>query len=195
MLPPQVLRLVESGENVFFTGSAGARELRKAAAACNRSATVALLTDATYSGTGKSFLLREIISMLPKGSTHVTAATGIAACPLGEWLVVMLVQLAPIFTLHPSCWAHLTCYVTIVLTCTGGVTLHAFAGTGRATSLEASVKRVQRRVDALRRYSQHAASRPSRCTRVTPVLTPAIPVAHEQVANRSSFDHRRDQYD
>ncbi|UYV67302.1 PIF1 [Cordylochernes scorpioides] len=49
----QVLSAVLSGKNVFFTGSAG---------------------------TGKSFLLRQVIAALPPDSTAVTAATGIAAC-------------------------------------------------------------------------------------------------------------------
>uniref|UniRef100_A0A1B0B7Q8 ATP-dependent DNA helicase PIF1 n=1 Tax=Glossina palpalis gambiensis TaxID=67801 RepID=A0A1B0B7Q8_9MUSC len=49
----EVLRACTSGKNVFFTGSAG---------------------------TGKSFLLRKIISALPPDGTVSTASTGVAAC-------------------------------------------------------------------------------------------------------------------
>ncbi|KYN05356.1 PREDICTED: ATP-dependent DNA helicase PIF1 [Cyphomyrmex costatus] len=52
----QVLNAVLSGKNVFFTGSAG---------------------------TGKSFLLRKIISALPPDGTMATASTGVAACHIG----------------------------------------------------------------------------------------------------------------
>ncbi|XP_053099422.1 ATP-dependent DNA helicase PIF1 [Hemicordylus capensis] len=51
-----VLRAVLSGNNVFFTGSAG---------------------------TGKSFLLKKIVALLPPNSTYVTASTGVAACQIG----------------------------------------------------------------------------------------------------------------
>uniref|UniRef100_A0A1A9ZDD6 ATP-dependent DNA helicase n=1 Tax=Glossina pallidipes TaxID=7398 RepID=A0A1A9ZDD6_GLOPL len=49
----EVLQACTSGKNVFFTGSAG---------------------------TGKSFLLRKIISALPPDGTVPTASTGVAAC-------------------------------------------------------------------------------------------------------------------
>ena len=49
----QVIQLVRSGKNIFFTGSAG---------------------------TGKSFLLKRIISSLPPDTTCPTASTGAAAC-------------------------------------------------------------------------------------------------------------------
>lgn len=49
----RILNAVLSGKNVFFTGSAG---------------------------TGKSFLLRKIISALPPDVTMATASTGVAAC-------------------------------------------------------------------------------------------------------------------
>ncbi|XP_065177626.1 ATP-dependent DNA helicase PIF1-like [Sycon ciliatum] len=52
----QVLQLVRSGKSIFLTGGAG---------------------------TGKSFLLRRIISTLPPESTFVTASTGVAACHIG----------------------------------------------------------------------------------------------------------------
>jgi len=52
----RILKAVLSGKNVFFTGSAG---------------------------TGKSFLLRRIISALPPDVTMATASTGVAACHIG----------------------------------------------------------------------------------------------------------------
>lgn len=51
-----VMRACLSGKSVFFTGSAG---------------------------TGKSFMLRKIISELPPEGTVVTASTGVAACLVG----------------------------------------------------------------------------------------------------------------
>lgn len=51
-----VLDLVRSGRSIFLTGGAG---------------------------TGKSFLLRRIVSILPPNSTFVTASTGVAACHVG----------------------------------------------------------------------------------------------------------------
>ncbi|XP_034039033.1 ATP-dependent DNA helicase PIF1 [Thalassophryne amazonica] len=51
-----VLRVVLSGKNLFFTGSAG---------------------------TGKSFLLKRIIGSLPPKTTFATASTGVAACHIG----------------------------------------------------------------------------------------------------------------
>ncbi len=61
MSPVQhVLEVVSSGKSVFFTGSAG---------------------------TGKSFLLRRIVSHLRAirgaDAVYVTASTGIAACAIG----------------------------------------------------------------------------------------------------------------
>ena len=52
----KVLEMVKNGESVFFTGSAG---------------------------TGKSYLLKQIISVLPPESTFPTASTGSAACHIG----------------------------------------------------------------------------------------------------------------
>ena len=52
----KVLEMVKSGESVFFTGSAG---------------------------TGKSYLLKQIVSVLPPESTFPTASTGSAACHIG----------------------------------------------------------------------------------------------------------------
>lgn len=53
----EVLKACVAGKNVFFTGSAG---------------------------TGKSFLLRKIISALPPDGTVATASTGVAACLIGK---------------------------------------------------------------------------------------------------------------
>lgn len=53
----EILQACISGKNVFFTGSAG---------------------------TGKSFLLRKIISILPPDGTVATASTGVAACLIGK---------------------------------------------------------------------------------------------------------------
>lgn len=52
----KILNAVLGGQNVFFTGSAG---------------------------TGKSFLLKKIISALPPDVTMATASTGVAACHIG----------------------------------------------------------------------------------------------------------------
>lgn len=52
----QILQTCLNGRNVFFTGSAG---------------------------TGKSYLLRKIISTLPPDGTIATASTGVAACLIG----------------------------------------------------------------------------------------------------------------
>lgn len=52
----QVLKSCMDGRNIFFTGSAG---------------------------TGKSFLLKKIISVLPPDGTVATASTGVAACLIG----------------------------------------------------------------------------------------------------------------
>ena len=56
----KVLALIMSGQNVFFTGSAGC---------------------------GKSFLLRRVVTEMGNrygpSSVHVTASTGIAACNIG----------------------------------------------------------------------------------------------------------------
>lgn len=54
----RILKAVVSGRNIFFTGSAG---------------------------TGKSFLLRNIIASLPPDSTYPTASTGVAACHIGGY--------------------------------------------------------------------------------------------------------------
>ena len=51
-----VLDMVKSGQNVFFTGSAG---------------------------TGKSYLLKQIIGAMPPETTFATASTGSAACHIG----------------------------------------------------------------------------------------------------------------
>ena len=50
-----VVNLIKQRKNIFFTGSAG---------------------------TGKSYLLRHIIGMLPPSETFVTASTGVAACQI-----------------------------------------------------------------------------------------------------------------
>jgi ATP-dependent DNA helicase PIF1 len=51
-----VLDAVKCGQSVFITGSGG---------------------------TGKSFLLKKIIGLLPPHNTFVTASTGVAACQIG----------------------------------------------------------------------------------------------------------------
>lgn len=53
----EVLKMCVAGKSVFFTGSAG---------------------------TGKSFLMRKIISALPPEGTVATASTGVAACLIGN---------------------------------------------------------------------------------------------------------------
>ena len=52
----KVIDMVRTGENVFFTGSAG---------------------------TGKTYLLQRIIKTLPPETTFITASTGAAACHIG----------------------------------------------------------------------------------------------------------------
>lgn len=77
----RVLRMVvEEGKNVFFTGSAGAFDL------CHRR----LNADCIHiEGTGKSLLLRAIITALRKkhaghpDAVSVTASTGMAASNIG----------------------------------------------------------------------------------------------------------------
>lgn len=54
----QVLKACLDGKNTFFTGSAG---------------------------TGKSYLLKKIVSVLPPDGTVATASTGVAACLIGEF--------------------------------------------------------------------------------------------------------------
>lgn len=83
----EVLRACTSGKSVFFTGSAG---------------------------TGKSFLLRKIISALPPDGTMATASTGVAACLIGE----------------PKPRYLPLCLFLIFYSNSGGTTLHAFAGIG-----------------------------------------------------------------
>ena len=51
-----VAKAVKAGRNIFFTGSAG---------------------------TGKSFLLKQLIGMLPPQNVAITASTGVAACQIG----------------------------------------------------------------------------------------------------------------
>lgn len=59
----QVLKACLDGKNTFFTGSAG---------------------------TGKSYLLKKIVSVLPPDGTVATASTGVAACLIGEFSILSL---------------------------------------------------------------------------------------------------------
>lgn len=68
-LNPEQQRVLEaciSGKNIFFTGSAG---------------------------TGKSFLLKRIVSALPPDVTMATASTGVAACHIGNYLIFLMYKL------------------------------------------------------------------------------------------------------
>ena len=58
LIPEQmaVINAIRAGKSVFFTGSAG---------------------------TGKSYLLKRLITMLPPQSTFITASAGAAACHIG----------------------------------------------------------------------------------------------------------------
>ena len=58
LIPEQmaVINAIRAGKSVFFTGSAG---------------------------TGKSYLLKRLITLLPPQSTFITASTGAAACHIG----------------------------------------------------------------------------------------------------------------
>ena len=78
LIPEQraVINAIRAGKSVFFTGSAG---------------------------TGKSYLLKRLITMLPPQSTFITASTGEAACHIGGT------------TLHVSVRA---CVCVCVLICT-----------------------------------------------------------------------------
>lgn len=67
-----VINLIKQRKNVFFTGSAG---------------------------TGKSYLLRHIIGILPPSETFVTASTGIAACHVGG---MTLHSFAGVHTVGPT---------------------------------------------------------------------------------------------
>lgn len=62
----QVLKACINGKNIFFTGSAG---------------------------TGKSFLLKKIISVLPPDGTVATASTGVAACLIGKKIFFYCINL------------------------------------------------------------------------------------------------------
>jgi ATP-dependent DNA helicase PIF1 len=97
--------VVKDGKNVFFTGSAGSSALLSfplcRPIACIRRSNLTmfpisdydlpyiLLPFALFSGTGKSVLLREIITALRvkyqsrPDAVAVTASTGIAACNVG----------------------------------------------------------------------------------------------------------------
>lgn len=61
----KVLDACLSGKNIFFTGSAG---------------------------TGKSFLLKRIVSALPPDVTAATASTGVAACHVGELFFYVIIS-------------------------------------------------------------------------------------------------------
>lgn len=88
-----VLKACLNGKNIFFTGSAG---------------------------TGKSFLLKKIISVLPPDGTVATASTGVAACLIGE----------SEFQHFSSLYLHTFLLKCILSLSPGGVTLHSFAGIG-----------------------------------------------------------------
>lgn len=99
----QVLKACLDGKNIFFTGSAG---------------------------TGKSFLLRKIISVLPPDGTIATASTGVAACLIGTFIFHCLSELLLYYSKFID--------NDLNIFFSGGVTLHSFAGIG---SGEAGLKR------------------------------------------------------
>ena len=76
LIPEQmaVINAIRAGKSVFFTGSAG---------------------------TGKSYLLKRLITMLPPQSTLVTASTGAAACHIGGT------------TLHVCAWVRVCVCVSL----------------------------------------------------------------------------------
>jgi ATP-dependent DNA helicase PIF1 len=74
-----VLEKVKSGDNVFFTGSAGSYSYM------NHLIVMRHVSSTRISGTGKTVLLREILRVLrsPSCRVAVTASTGIASINIG----------------------------------------------------------------------------------------------------------------
>ncbi len=104
-----ILDAVKNNQNVFFSGAAG--EFQRS--------NMSVLTDSLCVGTGKSYLLSQIISCLPRETTFITAPTG--KCNPNTTKPLSL-TFAIIFLL-PS-------LPGIAAVNIGGCTVHSFSGLG-----------------------------------------------------------------